>query len=311
MDNVVKEEVVNELHKPARKNYKRRRVITKGIYDLWAIDLVELIPHSKINKGYKYILVCINVFSKYVWCEPLKNKTGREVAVAMEKILMQNKIKPKNIQSDGGGEFFNSDFKKVMEKWNINHYRTFSNVKAAVVERVNRTLKNKMWKRFSLQGNYKWLDLLPAIVKEYNASFHRTIKMAPKDVKKKDEKNLLNTVYSHIKTVDPKKIKFKLDDYVRVSKYREAFQKGYIPQWSNEIFRISKINRTNPTTYILNDLNDQTISGGFYQEEIQKVKYPDVYLIEKVLRRKNNKLYVKFLGLSNKHNTWLTKSQLL
>lgn len=307
----VKEEVVNEIHKPVRKNFRRRRVIVKGLNDLFQADLVEMIPYSQMNKGYKYILVVINVFSKFVWCQPIKNKRGVEVTKAMKKILSQTKIKPKNLHTDLGKEFYNRDFQELMKKEGINHYSTFSNLKASIVERVNRTLKNLMWKKFSLQGSYKWLNILPNIVERYNKTKHSKTKMTPISVKKNDEKFLLEHVYNNLKTIDPKKQKFKVGDFVRISKYREAFSKGYTANWSNEIFKIIKINNSNPTTFILEDLEKNIIKGGFYPEEIQKVKHPDVYLVEKILKRKGNNVLVKWLGLNHSQNSWINKNQII
>lgn len=298
-----KEDVVQELHKPARRNFRRRRVIVKGLNDLYQADLVEMIPYSKFNKGFRYILVVINVFSKYVWAYPVKRKSGKDVSDAMQKILKHGL--PKNLQTDLGKEFYNKDFQNLMQKHHINHYSTYSNLKASVVERCNRTLKNLMWKQFSLQGNYKWLDLLPKIVDKYNSSIHRTIRMKPKDVKTKHEKLLLQSAYSNLKTVDFKPQKFQAGDYVRISKFREAFSKGYTPNWSNEIFQIHKVQETNPRTYQLIDSSNQQIQGGFYDHELQKVKHKDVYLIEKVLRRKGKNMFVKWLGLDKTNNSWI------
>lgn len=114
-----------------------------------------------------------------------------------------------------------------------------------------------------------------------------------------------------MKTVDPRPRKFHKGDYVRISKYRNAFSKGYTPNWSNEIFRIRKVNFTNPSTYLLEDKENKHIEGAFYTEELQKVKHPDVFLVEKVIRRKGNKILVKWLGLENKHNSWINKSDLV
>lgn len=307
----IKQAVVSELHKPTRKRFRRRRVIIKGLNDLIQADLVEMIPYAKINKGYRYILVVINVFSKFVWALPVKRKTGKDVANAMKKILSQMKPTPKNLQTDNGKEFYNSDFQVLMKSNGINHYSTFSNLKASIVERVNRTLKNMMWKEFSLQGSYKWLSLLPKIVKEYNNKKHSTTGMKPNEVNSRNAETLLNTVYSHLKMTDPRGTKFKLGDFVRISKYREAFAKGYTPNWSNEVFKIRKVNITNPATYLLEDQTGQEISGAFYTEELQKTNYPDVYLVEKILKRKGDKLLVKWLGLDNRHNSWLHKNDLV
>lgn len=111
--------------------------------------------------------------------------------------------------------------------------------------------------------------------------------------------------------IDPKPAKFKVNDLVRISKYREFFSKSYTPNWSNEIFKIVEVKKTNPTTYILADSDGNKIKGGFYSEEINKVTHPDVYLVEKILRKRGKNVFVKWLGLSNKHNSWISKSQLL
>jgi Integrase core domain len=305
----MKKQVVDEIHKPARKTFNRRRVIIKGLNDLIQGDLVEMIPYAKINKGIRYILVVINVFSKYVWAEPVKRKTGEEVTRAMKKILLQMKTMPKNLQTDLGKEFYNKEFKELMSSKGVNHYSTFSTLKASVVERVNRTLKSKMWKQFSLQGSYKWLNMLPKIIQDYNNTKHSTIGMKPIDVTQKNAPTLLKTVYSHLKTIDPKPKKFKVGDAVRISKFREAFTKGYTPNWSNEVFIIKKVNYTNPTTYLLEDYNNEEIRGSFYAEELQKAKYPDVYLVEKVIRRRGDKVLVKWLGM--KETSWIDKNNVV
>lgn len=310
MSENIKETVVDELHKPARKTYRRRRTIVKGLNDLLQADLVEMQPYARFNKGYRYILVVINTFSKYVWTEPLKSKKGNDVTTAMKNIL-DKANKPKNLQTDLGKEFYNKEFKKLMDEYKINHYSTFSNLKASIVERVNRTLKNIMWKNFSNQGSYKWYTILPYIVEKYNTTIHRTTGFKPIDVNKKKEKNILLKSFTFKKIVDLSHNKFKLNDFVRISKRREAFDKGYTPNWSTEIFQIRKIQLTNPTTYLLKDNKNENIDGGFYEEELQKVKHPDVYLVEKILRRKGNKAYVKWLGFNQSHNSWILNKDIV
>lgn len=307
----IKREVVNELHKLARVNYKRRKVVVKGLKDLLQADLVEMRPYAKTNRNFNYILVVINVFSKYVWAFPIKKKTGKEVATAMEKVFSDPQNVPKNLQTDMGKEFYNKFFQDLMKKYKINHYSTFSNLKASVVERVNRTLKNLMWKEFSAQGSYKWLSILPEIVDLYNNTVHGTTGIKPVDVDKKMEKLLLKTVFLKAKAIKPKSTKFKFGDYVRISKQREAFTKGYMPNWSNEIFKVIDVKYTIPTTYYLKDSRNEEIKGGFYESELQKVKYPDVYLVEKVVRRKGNKVFVKWLGMDKTHNSWISKFNII
>lgn len=304
-----RKQIVDELHKSARKNFPRRRVIVKGINDLLQADLVEMIPYASVNKNYKYLLTVINVFSKYAWAIPLKTKTATEVTGAMNSILEKLKTPPTNIQTDDGKEFFNNQFKQLMKKYGINHYSTYSGLKASIVERFNRTLKNNMWKQFSMQGSYKFLNILQQLVDKYNNAKHRTIKIKPNQVNEKNERKLLNTVYNRIKMF--KKGKFKVGDHVRISKNRKTFEKGYTPNWTTEIFSIRKVQLTNPVTYLLEDYRKQPIKGGFYEFELQRVKYSETYLVEKVLKRRGDTLFVKWLGFGNEHNSWINKKDMI
>lgn len=286
-----KAQVVNEIHRYARKTFPRRRFIQRGLDDTWQIDLIDMQKYSKDNNNYKYILVCIDTFSKYAWMQPLKSKSAEDVTKAMSRILSENGRKPKNIQSDDGKEFFNVKFKSLMKHHHINHYSTYSVMKASIVERLIRTLKHWIWKQFSMNGSYKWIQLTSEVEQYYNNKLHRTIGMAPASVNKNNSKQLLHKVYNHIK-VKPR-AKFKVGQHVRISKYKSTFAKGYTGNWTTEIFTITKVQTTNPVTYLLQDANHQPISGCFYEQELQKTKHNDIYLVEKVLKRRGNKVYVK------------------
>ena len=158
-----REKVVEELHKPARRRYKRRKYDIRGIDETCQADLVEMIPYSNENKGFRYLLTVIDIFSKYAWAVPMKSKTGNDVTIAMESILKHGRV-PHNLQTDQGKEFYNSNFQNLMKKYKINLYSSHSNLHASICERFNRTLKNATWMKFSLQGSYKWLDILPELV---------------------------------------------------------------------------------------------------------------------------------------------------
>lgn len=303
-----KRTLVNELHKQARKNFKRRRVVMKGIDDLWQADLVEMGNYSTYNNHFRYLLTVIDTFSKYAWVAPLKSKNSTNVAKAMSDIFKLGRI-PKNLQTDDGKEFFNKIFKNLMNKYNINHYSTYSVMKASIIERFNRTLKGMMWKEFSYNGSYHWIDLYKDLVNRYNRKIHRTIKIAPINVNSKNEKMLLDTVYNRLKIY--RIPKFHVGDNVRISKYKHVFEKGYTPNWTTEIFKIKSVKNTNPKTYILEDYQGNKIEGGFYDEELSKTRFPDVYLVEKILRTKDDKAYVKWLGFSNQHNSWINKNEIL
>ena len=301
--------LVNELHAPARRNFRRRHVVVKGYDDLWQADIVEMRPYARANKGYNYIMTVIDVLSKYAWAIPLKTKGGSEAAATFSTIFRDYRRIPKNLQTDRGKEFYNADFQQLVKKHDINHYSTYTVMKASVVERFNRTLKNDMWKMFTLNGSYKWADDLSRLVSNYNNRKHRTINMRPSDVTPATAKRLLSTVYSRVKIAGP--AKFKLGDAVRVSKFKTIFEKGYTPNWSTEIFKIVKVQQTNPVTYLLEDWRGNPIEGGFYEHELLKAAVPDVYLVEKILRRKGDKVFVKWLGFDNVHNSWINKDAVL
>ena len=300
----VKRQIVEEIHKPARINFKRRKVIIKSLLDLMQADLVDMKDYEKENNGYKYFLIVINCFSKFVWAYPLKSKTTVEVAQALERVFKVQT--PIHLCTDSGGEFTGRATQNLMKKYKVHHYVVYSEKKASIVERVNRTLKGMMWKEFSIQGSYKWLNVLNHIVSIYNNRKHRTTGLKPSEITSKNEQFLLNTVYNRIKMTS--KPKFNIDDHVRISKFRGVFDKQYKPNWSTEIFIIKKIQLTNPVTYLLQDTNHQDIKGGFYELQLQKVKFPNIYLVEKVLKRKGNKVFVKWLGFDNKHNSWINKN---
>lgn len=305
-----KEALVKEIHKSSRKNFKRRKVIQKGLNETWQIDLVEMIPYHKANQGFKYILTIIDIFSKYAYAIPIKNKNASNVVEAMKKALKKSKFgPPKNIHSDQGKEFFNKEFQGLMTKFKINHYHTYTKMKASIVERFNRTLKNRMWPKFNLQGSYKWISILDELVANYNNSTHRTIKMKPIDVSFKNEQRLLETVYNRMKIF--RFGKFRKGDFVRISKDKGIFAKSYLPNWSTEVFKVEKIKMSNPVTYVLSDLNENIISGNFYEEEMQKTKLKDTYLVEKVLKKNKSKLFVKWLGFDDSHNSWINETDLV
>lgn len=303
------EQVAEEIHRPARRNYGRLRTQMRGINDTLQADLVEMIPYARHNRGMKYILTVINIFSKKAYARPLKNKSAEDVKMALESIIRSLGHPIRHIHTDRGREFYNNTVRGMLQQHNIHLYSTFSRMKAAICERFNRTLKSRMFKRFSLLRANKWLDILPKLVAEYNNTKHRTIKMRPNDVNMNNEESLLLNIYSYADHRKAK-IKFKAGDAVRMSKHKHVFEKGYTPNWTTEVFTIRRVRRTDPVTYFLKDWQDNNIEGAYYAEELLLAKYPDVYLIEKVLRRRDNQVYVKWLGFGEEFNQWIDKKNL-
>ena len=170
-------------------------------------------------------------------------------------------------------------------------YSIHNEGKSVVAERFIRTLKTKIYKYMTLVSKNVYIDKLNDIVGEYNNTYHRTIKMKLVDVKD-------NTYIDFKKEVNDKDPKFKVGDHVRISKYKNIFAKGYTPNWSEEVFVVNKIKNTVPWTYVINDLNGEEITGAFYEKKLQKTNQKE-FRIEKVIKRKGNKLYVKWKGYNN------------
>lgn len=299
-----KREIASELHGPTRKTFVRRHVNVYGKNDLWQADLVEMIPYAKKNKNYKYILCVIDCFTKFAWAVPLKTKTAVETAGAMAKILSSRTTPPRLLQVDDGKEFHNKTFDALMAKYKIKKYSTFSTMKACIVERFNRTLKSNIFREFTARGSHDWLSVLPSAMSIYNLTKHRTIGMSPTEADEHPESVTLKLWRRRGDTSSRSK-KIKLGDKVRISTYKGVFTKGYLPNWSTEIFTVVKINKTVPLTYLLEDYAGKPIAGCFYTEEIRKTRYPDDYLIEKIIRKKRGEVYVKWLGFDNSHNSWI------
>ena len=162
------------LHKPVRYNFPRNRVIVTGIDDQWQADLVDISSLARFNKGYKFLLTCIDVFSKFAWVVPLKNKSGETLVNSFQSILDIGRS-PEKLQTDKGTEFLNRNFQSFLKEKNIHFFTTNSELKASVVERFNRTLKTCMWKYFTAKNTRVYIDILQGIVHEYNNSYHRSI----------------------------------------------------------------------------------------------------------------------------------------
>ena len=220
---------------------------------------------SRKNKGIKYLLCAIDLYSKYAFVIPLKDKKGISIVNAFNKIIKQSNRKPNKIWVDQGGEFYNNVFEKWLSDNDINMYSTYNEGKSVVAERFIRTLKNKLYKHMTATGKNVYYDVLENVVNKYINTKHSTIKMKPIDVKKNKR------VY--IDEHNEEDSKFKVGDRVRISRYKNIFAKGYAPNWSSEIFIVNEINDTVPYTYNLKDLNDEEIIGSFYDKELQKNKF--------------------------------------
>jgi len=296
------------LHKPRRIRFPRRKTYSKGIADLFQIDLVDVTNLSPFNDGMRYLLTCIDVFSKRAWVVPVRTKSGRDVADAFEKILAEQRCNL--VQSDKGGEFLNSTFQSMLKRYGIKFYTSENeDLKAAVVERFNRTFKTKMYRYFTHKNTRRYIDVLDDLLYSYNNSYHRSIGMTPTEVNTSNEDIVRGRLYP----LKPKSYKWKYDvgDRVRISMSRQPFRKGYLGEWSEEIFEIKTRLPTAPVTYELEDLAGEAIKGRFYEPEIQKVLKSDNehFDVERILktRKRNGKIQylVSWKGYPSKFDSWV------
>ena len=240
---------------------------------------------SRCNKGIRFLLCVVDIFSKYAWVVPLKDKKGITIDKAFQSILKQSNRKTNKIWVGKGSEFYNAYFKKWLQDNDIVMYSTHNEGKSVAAERFIRTLKSKIYKYITSISKNVYINKLGDIVDEYNNTYHNTIKMKPTDVKD-------NTYINTSKKIHYKDPKFKVGDRVRISKYKNIFDKRYMPNWSEEVFVIKKVKNTVPWTHVINDLNGEEIIGTFYEKELQKTNQEE-FRIEKVIKRKVNKIYVK------------------
>lgn len=297
------------IHKPLTKKFARRRTIVSGINDQFQADLIDMQKFKKTNSNHSYILTVIDVFSKYAWAVPLENKGGKNVANKLQKIFSQKVCR--SFQTDKGREFYNSEVKHILQNKNIHHFSTENDdIKAACIERFNRTLQLKLNRWFTKTKTFKWIDVLEDLVKAYNNSYHSSIRMSPKDVSHENEEDVWIQLYSDQSTPLTKS-PLKIGDVVRISKYKHVFSKGYDANWSTETFFICKVLPTVPLTYELKDRMSEKIQGTYYLKELQKVYTTNKYDVEKVISERKidgkTQFLVKFKGYPNKFNEWVDK----
>ena len=258
-----KKEIAKEIFSPVIKKFDRIKIIPHYKDECWSIDLIDRSSLSKYNKNYKFIFTIIDNHTKYAWAIPLKDKSGRSTTTAFKSFIEKAKRKPDKIWSDRGKEFYNKTFLEFLKQNEIQIYSTNSDLKAVFVERFNRTLLDLIKKPMYIECKACWLNHLDAAMEKYNIRVHGTTKMTPFEMVT-NTKKIIN-----IKINKNEKIpKFQVGDYVRVPDKRNIYSKGYTTNWNKELFKIHKINPTNPVTYGLVDENNEQIEGKYYEQEL-------------------------------------------
>lgn len=305
------------LHRPCRVHFERSRTLLKPEVDeLWQADLVEMKDTERmiaLNRRTKFLLTVIDTLSKYAWVVPLPNRSGKRVAEALEKIFRDSKRVPKKLQTDEGKEFYNAQVKKVLDLNGVHHYSTRGEPKAAIVERFNRTLKERTYRFMTANNTLKYEQALPTIVANYNATYHRSIGMSPNEVMA----NNVDKVWRKLMRLRPplRGWKFRPGDFVRTTKLlgKDRRQSKFGQRASKAMYTVSRRARQ-PTDgvnyYTLEDWRGTNVKGRFYEPQLQKVRgLPNRWRVEKVHKRRGKgakkQVLVSWQGLSPEYQTWI------
>ena len=230
------------LHRSVQHRIQRNKVVVDGIDDQWDMDLMDMGSLAKYNDGVHFVLLCIDIFSRYVWLYPLKSKQTKDVVAGLKVIFGEGRI-PSKIRHDAGTEFTGKKTVQFLKDQGVISFVTHNEVKASYAERAIKTIKGKIFKFFSQMETYKYIDKLQDFAYSYNHTHHRSIQMAPVEVNASNEAALWHQQYvePYLKTKKKKKTKFKfqVNDKVRVSFLREKFSREYHQKWSGEVFTIT------------------------------------------------------------------------
>ena len=248
---------IDEIYsKPPRKNYPTNKIIFNHVDEIWSIDLLDMIDYKISNrKGYRYIFIVIDNFSKYLWAIPLKNKYSQTITNEFSIILTTSKRKPLKLESDRGTEFYNSIFQNFLKSKNIQHYSRYTDKGPSIAERVIRTIRNLLKKPVFEKGNADWLSELASVIKKYNNTIHHSTKMTPIQASKKSNKKI---IFDNLKDYRVKqKPKFKLGQLIRVADIRKVFSKGDSTNYSYKLYRVTEVIHDTIPSYRLDYLPER------------------------------------------------------
>lgn len=306
VDTFVQDQDSYTLHRFAKRRIRRNHIIVSKLDQQWQADLSDMVDLQ--HGGFRYLLVCIDIYSRFVFAEPLRDKKGQTIVDALTRIFNRSGRKPAVLQTDKGGEFLGNKVESFLKQEHIKFFTATGAHKASIVERVQRTLKSHMWRYFSANhanpGNQQYIPILSEILESYNNRFHSSIGTTPAKVSSGAKKPVFK--FKNNRKQYPK---LRVGNYVRLLRIRPAFEKSHVAHFTEEIFRISKVDgRQLIPMYSVVDLQNETVEGKFYSSELQQVEKPVRFVIERILRKKKHKgawlYFVKWSGYPNSFNSW-------
>jgi transposase InsO family protein len=308
-------------HRPERSN-RYAPVVTSGANHQWQADLVEFPPdYARVNQGNRYLLVCVDVFSKKAYTEALKSKEGPEVTRALSATFDNAPSVPRKIQTDAGKEFYNRHVQRLFKENHITHFTTQNTEKAQTVERLNRTLKMRLMKMAQATRGNKWLDHYRQITASYNRTPSSAHGYPPDSVGPENNHIVRGRLYYGLgryrmtgETEARKTTKtppLRVGVLVRLHKYKGLFEKGYTRSWTTQVFRVTGLEKgTYPHRYTVEYLDGETVTGTFYGRELQVVDLPKRWAVHKTrVDKKKKMVLVTFDSVPGKEE-WVRPGQL-
>lgn len=264
------------LHRHFNTRFRRRKVLARGIGYQFQADLIDYAPLKRDNGGTTFLLSVIDVFSRYAMLVPLKNKRGETVRDGLGRIF-DHMGAPIKLQTDKGKEFYNTHVRDLLREKKVHHFSTEQDVKAQIVERFNRTVREIIKRYMTHVRSLRYIDVIPDFLTRYNNRPHSAIyPYSPASVTKRNEKTVHELQYGEYLRERKKHHKYSIGDHVRISQYRGTFRKSYRDKnFTEEIFIVADKLFTNPPMYRVKDLEGELIEGSFYESELQRVVPPD------------------------------------
>jgi len=324
LSNVKKEDVIKfltkqetyTLHKPIRRKFRRNKTVTAGLDVDWQADLMDMQDLAQYNDGNRYVLTVIDILSHYVWAIPTKTKKPTDTRDAFERILLESGRKPWRLMTDKGKEFVSPAFTDFVNERDIHHFTARDpKIKAGTVERMNRTIKARLWRYFTKNRTWRYVDVLPNLTDAINNSVNRTTGYRPADVTFRNETEVWNRVYKRHRSLVPE-YKFDVGEKVRQVRTKKTFEKGYEPTFTTELFVIAKRFARFPPVYQLKDYAGNISNRVFYENQLVKViKEDEIYRVEEIIRTRTKngqkELFVKWDGYDDSYNSWIPATDMV
>ena len=300
------------------RKFKRPKTFSPYTDAIWGSDVGWMVKFEDHNDNHAYFVVFIDLFSRYLWAEPMKTLRGKEMVGVLDKIFKETK--PEKLFSDQGSEYKNKLVQSFLKSHDVDYYYSYNEKKVAHAERVIKQIKSKLIKYMSENNTLKWINVLDDFVIGYNNAYHRSIRMTPAQARSADHKTVYDNQYymkpakrKRKHPTNPPAFKLNVGDRVKLLADKKPFDREYDDKFTTEVFTVidRKLQQGIPT-YAVKDEQNDAIVGRFYEQELQHVFVPDdkAYRIEKVIKRRKRRgkteYFVKFRGYPSKFNAWVS-----